>query len=74
MRVLLLHVFDGLARFALNALNKVGNFLGGLSGFLRKLADFVGDDGKTEARVRPREPLRWRRSKREDWFAQRDRR
>ena len=43
------HVFHGLAGFALNALNQVGDFLGGLRGFFRQLADFVGHDGETEA-------------------------
>ena len=44
-----LHVFDGLASLALDALNQVGDFLGGLRGFFRQLADFVGDDGEAEA-------------------------
>src|SRR5208282_2579074 len=39
----------GLARFLLNPLDELGNFLGGLRGFLRQLADFLGDDGKPEA-------------------------
>src|SRR5258708_1573956 len=44
-----LHVFDGLARFTLDALNQVGDFLGGLRGLFGQLADFVGDDSKAEA-------------------------
>ncbi len=44
-----LHVFDSLARFALDALNEVGNFLGGLCRFFGQFADFVGDDRETEA-------------------------
>jgi len=43
-----LHVFDGLASFALNALNQVGNFLGGLCGLLSQFADFIGNNGKAE--------------------------
>src|SRR5207248_1558368 len=38
-----LHVFDGLARFALNALDEVGDFFRGLRGLFRQLADFVRD-------------------------------
>ena len=44
----LIHVLDGFARFFLNALNQLGNFLGGLRGFFRQLADFVGHDGKAQ--------------------------
>src|SRR4029077_7774470 len=43
-----LHVFDGLTSFALNALNQVGNFLGGLRGLLSKFADFVCNNGKAK--------------------------
>jgi len=43
----MLHIFDSLPRFALDALNEVGNFLCGLGGFFRELADFVGYDGKS---------------------------
>src|SRR5882724_6666551 len=43
-----LHVFDGLACFALNALDEVGDFLGGLRGLFRELADFIGDNRKAE--------------------------
>ncbi len=44
-----LHVFNGLARFTLDALNQVGNFLGGLGGFFRQFTDFVGDNGEAQA-------------------------
>src|SRR5262249_3751165 len=44
-----LHIFDGLARFALDRLNQVGDFFRGLRGLFGELADFVGDDGKAEA-------------------------
>jgi len=53
-----LHIFDGLAGFALDALDKVGNFLGGLRGLFGQLADFVGDDGKSETVLTCAEPLR----------------
>ncbi len=43
-----LHVFDGLASFALNALDEVGNFLGGLRGLLREFAHFIGDNGEAK--------------------------
>jgi len=43
-----LHVFDGLARFALNALDEVGDFLGGLRGLLSEFANFIGDDSETK--------------------------
>src|SRR5208337_720287 len=43
-----LHIFDGLARFALDALDEVGDFLGGLGGLFGELADFVRDDSETE--------------------------
>jgi len=49
MRVLRSMFFDGLTGLALNALNQIGDFLGGLSGFFGELADFVGDDSETEA-------------------------
>src|SRR5258708_34870805 len=44
-----LHVFDGLARFTLDALNQIGDFLGGMRGLFGQLADFVGYDRKPEA-------------------------
>ena len=44
-----LHVFDGLARFTLNALNEVGDFLGGLRRFFRQFANFVGYHGEAQA-------------------------
>src|SRR5207245_7845677 len=44
-----LHIFDGLSRFALDALNQVGNFLGGLGGLFGQFAHFIGDDGKAKA-------------------------
>src|SRR5882724_3662190 len=43
-----LHVFDGLARLALNALDEVGDFLGGLRGLFGELADFIGDNREAE--------------------------
>src|SRR6267142_1481251 len=43
-----LHVFDGLACFALNALDEVGDFLGGLRGLFRKLANLIGDNREAE--------------------------
>src|SRR5882672_9752899 len=43
-----LHVFDGLACFALNALDEVGDFLGGLRGLFSELADFVGNHREPE--------------------------
>ena len=49
MRVLLLHVFDGFARFLLNALDQVGDFLGGLRRFLGELAHFFGNHRETES-------------------------
>jgi hypothetical protein len=45
----LFHVLDGFARFLLNALDQLGNFLGRLRGFLRELAHFFGHDGETQA-------------------------
>src|SRR5438552_16262613 len=42
------HIFYGLARFALDALNQVGDFFGGLGGFFGQLPDLVGDHGKTK--------------------------
>ena len=45
----LVHVVDSFARLLLDALDQVGNFLGGLRGFFRELADFLGDDGESKA-------------------------
>src|ERR1700691_5280419 len=45
----LVHVTDGFARFFLNSLNQLGNFLGGLGGLFGELADFFGDHRKAQA-------------------------
>jgi len=39
----LFHVFDGLARFLLNSLNQIGDFLCGLRRFLGEFSHFLGD-------------------------------
>src|SRR5882724_105935 len=43
------HVLNRFARFLLNALDELGNFLGGLRRFFRQLADFVGDYSESQA-------------------------
>src|SRR6185503_881685 len=45
----LIHVLDCLASLFLNALDQLGNFLGGLRRLLRQLADFIGNHGKAQA-------------------------
>ncbi len=45
----LLHVLHGLARFALNAGDEFGDFLGGLRRFFRQLADFLGHHGEAQS-------------------------
>ena len=54
----LFHVVDGFARFLLNSLDQFGNFLGGLRGFFRELANFLGHDRETRVRARRRAPPR----------------
>src|SRR5216684_2699899 len=44
-----LHVFDGLARLALDALDQVGDFFRRLRGLFRQLAHFIGDHGESQA-------------------------
>src|SRR5258706_4024297 len=44
-----LHIFDRLTRLALNALDQVSNFLGGLRRLLRQFAYFIGNDAETES-------------------------
>src|SRR3954452_11748762 len=45
----LIHVLHRFASFFLNALDEVGNLFCRGGGFLSKLADFVGNDGESQA-------------------------
>ena len=45
------HRHDRILRFRLNHFHEIGDFAGRLSGTFRQLADLVGDDGESCARL-----------------------
>jgi len=62
-----LHVFDGLARFALNALDQVGDFPWWIAWTFRPAFELHRQPRRSRDRARRRERPRWRRLGQADW-------